>query len=298
MKRFIMQIRHLPHNKINFALWDQCIACAGNSLVYAFSWYLDVVSPGWEALVADDYKYIMPLPVKRKFGLKYIVQPVLTQQLGVFSKEPVDSEIVDSFIRSIPCLSYEMNLNESNFTEKAEKLPNLLIDLNVSYEYLRSKFSVNTKRNITKSEQYQLSIDWNFAVDEFIRLYSQNERNFTATNKETIKELIHKGKENHSISICCVRTPELAVISALCLLHSGNRIIYLLPFSTRKGKEYSAMFFLVNEIIKKYADTENMLDFEGSKIEGVYRFYKGFGAGLRSYYLIKRFRPELLKGRL
>ena len=82
------------------------------------------------------------------------------------------------------------------------------------------------------------------------------------------------------------------------MLHSGNRLIYLLPFSTRKGKEYSAMFFLVNELIKGNAGKELFLDFEGSKIEGVYRFYKGFGAGLRSYYTIKRFRPIFLKGKL
>ena len=58
------------------------------------------------------------------------------------------------------------------------------------------------------------------------------------------------------------------------------------------------MFFLVNELIKKHAATNKILDFEGSKVEGVYRFYKGFGAGLRSYYLIKRFRPTFLKGKL
>ena len=143
-----------------------------------------------------------------------------------------------------------------------------------------------------------MTIDWDFDVDEFLRLFFQNERDFLITNKEIIKKLIYIGVENNSISICCVRTPELKIVSALCLLHSGKRIIYLLPFSTRKGKEFSAMFFLVNELIKNHAATNKILDFEGSKVEGVYRFYKGFGAGLRSYYLIKRFRPTFLKGKL
>ena len=293
-----MQIRHLRHNKIDYILWDKCITNAKNCLVYASTWYLDVVSPGWEALVTSDYKYIMPLPVKRKFGIKYIVQPVLTQQLGIFSEEEIDSEIIDSFIRAIPYCSYEINLNEGNCTNKAEKRPNLLINLNFPYEYLKSNFTVNTKRNIAKSEQKQLTIDWDFDVDEFLRLFFQNERDFLITNKEIIKKLIYIGVENNSISICCVRTPELKIVSALCLLHSGKRIIYLLPFSTRKGKEFSAMFFLVNELIKKHAATNKILDFEGSKVEGVYRFYKGFGAGLRSYYLIKRLRPTFLKGKL
>lgn len=293
-----MQIRHLRHNEINYSLWDKCITNAKNSLVYASTWYLDVVSPDWEALVAGNYEYIMPLPVKSKFGIKYIVQPVLTQQLGIFSEEPIDSDVADSFIRAIPYWSYEMNLNEGNYAEKAEKRPNLLIDLNYPYDYLKSNFTVNTKRNIAKSEHKQLNIDWQLNVDEFLLLFFQNERDFPITNKEIIKKLIYTGVENNSISICGVRTHELKIVSALCMLHSGNRLIYLLPFSTRKGKEYSAMFFLVNELIKRNAGTEQFLDFEGSKIEGVYRFYMGFGAELRSYYTIKRFRPNFLTGKL
>ena len=54
-----MQIRHLRHNEINYSLWDKCITNAKNSLVYASTWYLDVVSPDWEALVAGNYEYIM-----------------------------------------------------------------------------------------------------------------------------------------------------------------------------------------------------------------------------------------------
>ena len=60
-----MQIRHLRHNEINYSLWDKCITNAKNSLVYASTWYLDVVSPDWEALVAGNYEYIMPLPDRK-----------------------------------------------------------------------------------------------------------------------------------------------------------------------------------------------------------------------------------------
>jgi hypothetical protein len=38
----------------------------------------------WEALVADDYEYVMPLRYKTKYAIPYLVQPILTQQLAFF----------------------------------------------------------------------------------------------------------------------------------------------------------------------------------------------------------------------
>ena len=51
----------------------------------------------------------------------------------------------------------------------------------------------------------------------------------------------------------------------------------------------------INELIKEHAGTEKILDFEGSRIEGLKRFYKGFGGVERSYYLIKKCRPKFRK---
>ena len=78
-------------------------------------------------------------------------------------------------------------------------------------------------------------------------------------------------------------------IATLALLWSGKRMIYLCPISNEYGKQCSAMFLIVNQIIIDYQDTDTTLDFEGSRIEGIARFYRGFGAKLEPYFLIRRF---------
>ena len=70
--------------------------------------------PGWEALISENYEYIMPLPVKSKYKIPYLVQPILTQQLGIFSKNKINENIIEEFIKEIPYFSYEINLNEHN----------------------------------------------------------------------------------------------------------------------------------------------------------------------------------------
>ena len=61
-----MKVIHLRNSEIDRTNWDNCIAQSANQLTYAHSWYLDVVSPQWEALVDENYDYVMPLPVKWK----------------------------------------------------------------------------------------------------------------------------------------------------------------------------------------------------------------------------------------
>ena len=105
-----MDIRYFKHKEIDKEKWDTCIDNASNSLIYAFSWYLDIVSPNWEALIAGDYHLVMPLPAKRKYGINYLFQPKYTQQLGVFGVEP-SIEPVSDFISKIPKKFIFVDLN-------------------------------------------------------------------------------------------------------------------------------------------------------------------------------------------
>ncbi len=47
------------------------------------------------------------------------------------------------------------------------------------------------------------------------------------------------------------------------------------------------MFLLIDEFIKDNSGTNLVLDFEGSNIEGVARFYSGFGSKPFNYTSIK-----------
>ncbi len=46
------KVQYLKHHEIDKQRWDACIQEARNAQIYALSWYLDVVTPGWEAIVA------------------------------------------------------------------------------------------------------------------------------------------------------------------------------------------------------------------------------------------------------
>lgn len=293
-----MQIRHLTHQEIDIPKWDEVISISFNHLFYAFSWYLDAVSPNWEALVSDNYEYIMPLPVKKKFKIPYLVQPVMTQQLGVFSKYPISSDILNLFIQKIPYPSYELNLNEMNEFPEIENRPNYLLSLNLPYSELRKNFSSNTSRNIEKANKNEILISEKLSQNEFLDFYLKTEKKYSELNMEILSNLISKGVENEMLNILGAYNSASELIAAVCIINSKQRITYILPISNGDGKKKSAMFLLVNNIIHKYSNQKYILDFEGSQIDGIARFYKGFGAKNHPYYVIKRWRPSFLIGRI
>ena len=298
VKPHYMQIQHLRHSEIDFERWDVIIAQSKNQLGYAYSWYLDIVSPGWEALVSNNYEFVMPLPVKRKFGIPYIVQPILTQQLGVFSALETTHEIIQFFIKKIPYYSYEINLNEGNFNKNIIPLPNYVLNLNESYESIAKRYSKNTIRNIVKTQKEGLVLRNNLNIIDFIDFYNSVDKKFISINSGVLKKLLERAIEKKAINLMAVENKNNEIIAALCLFQTGNRLVYLLPISNHEGKKSSAMFMLVDYLIKSRAQSNLNLDFEGSLIDGIARFYKGFGAKNHPYYLLKRFRPTLLIGKL
>ena len=295
---FIMVIRHLSHNAIDKKKWDEIISQATNGLIYAKSWYLDVVSPKWEALISDDYAYVMPIPIKRKYKMPYIVQPILTQQLGIFSSEALSKEIIRSFIQKLPSYSYELNLNATNFFPGAIQLPNYVLNLNYPYEVLAKAYTKNTTRNIDKAIKSKLNLIDQFDIEDFIAFYESVSKKYKPTDCACMRELLNKGLQDQVFKLKAITDTDGEVIAALCFTEFNNRITYLIPVSNEKGKKESAMFFLVDTIIRQEAKKNMVLDFEGSAIDGIARFYKGFGAKNQPYYIIKKLRPSFLVGKI
>ncbi|MBQ3896653.1 MAG: GNAT family N-acetyltransferase, partial [Paludibacteraceae bacterium] len=213
---------------------------------------------------------------------------VLTQQLGLIAADghTPTTEEVDTFIKSIPYWSYMLCLNESNRTTHADQVRlNLKLPLNHSYEEISSRFCSNTKRNIKKAETCGLSID-KAGADEFLNFYITHNLHNNA-KRETLEELLAAAQSNNACEIISAKKNG-ETVAAVMFLKFKNRLVYLLPASSKEGKDCRAMFLIINNIIKTRCNSDMELDFEGSMAESVARFYKGFGATEHHYCRIRR----------
>jgi lipid II:glycine glycyltransferase (peptidoglycan interpeptide bridge formation enzyme) len=283
-------VKHLKHIEIDKQKWDNCIDTSSNGTIYALSWYLDIVNPGWEALVEGDYDTVMPLPVRKKYGFTYLIQPFLTQQLGIISKIFPDERKVNEFINIISkkFKFININLNQSNYCidQNFNIIPrnNHELDLAHSFNEIEKKFSRRTKRNIKNAESANVRIVENVSAIEFTKFKSKySEPKLNNRFKDILKKLIEYSTNKSMGKVLAAKDQNDNIISAAFYMYYKNRIYFSVTASSKLGKTTSAMHLILNKIIEDNSETNKTLDFTGSNLKGVAYFNEGFGAKPSQY---------------
>ncbi len=281
-------IKHLTHNNIDKKRWDECIEKSFNGNIYAWSWYLDIVHPKWEALIENDYERVMPLTSKKKFGISYLIQPFFVQQLGIFSRLHLSQNDVERFIEAIPnkykYLNFRLNAyNKVNYdVDLFRRHRNIELDLIADYQTIYNNYNKNTKRNLSKAESYGLTLSKNIDPETVIQLFRDNKgkdiRHWKNKEYNRLLELTYTAINKGACFVCGVRNIDNQIIAGSIFMLSHDKIVFLFSGSDDSHKEKHALTMLLDNIIRDFSESQNTLDFEGSDNDGLARFYKGFGA--------------------
>ena len=283
-------IKCLTRDRIDQAKWDQCVRNAHNGRLYAISYYLDLVcnKGGWQGLIYGDYEAVMPLPLNNKVPLfTRIANPIFTQQLGIFSPKTIDAQLLTRFISAIPesFRSVYLQFNDANsipdsIHSNIEYRSNFTLALDKPYEELYSAFSKNIKRNINTAEKHKLSISEvdMLAFNAFYLKHSKKETVKKTQLDSFLPALVKNIIDRNHGKIWGVKDEDGAILAACLLTDFNGRLTYLLARSSAEGKSKSAMHFIIKEIIKAQANKSTLLDFEGSEIKSVARFFQSFGS--------------------
>jgi len=280
-----LKISYVKRNDIDTKKWDSCIAHSVNGIVYAFSWYLDIVAEKWDALIAEDYQAVFPLVFNSKYGIDYIYQPYFTQQLGLFSVGPISPNLVSKFLDAIPQNFRYISIQLNTFTKVSYPSAKIAtrvtyhLDLIEPYPVLSSRFSTNTKRNISKAVANSITIMKGLSAFQILEL----KRNSMVTplrqkHFKILNRLITQSIGNGVGELYGAYTARNELCAGALFLKSYGKAIYLLASSTNEGREHRAMFALIDHYINQNSESHLILDFEGSNIESVAKFYAGFGA--------------------
>lgn len=285
------EIYFLKNSEIDRQKRAATLAKCPNRQIFAEDWFLDIVSPDWGDFVRGDYEVFFPLPIKKKLGFSYLVQPEFTAQLGLFSTKE-GTQNCDDFLKAVQrkYRRYHFNLNTENVLEKHAGFPmiNCQLNLNKSYEELYSSFSKGTKRNIKKAlktEEFEIK---KCSFDEFFYFKMKSLTAPPPADYEKLKALNSAFIQNNIIVNCLSYFHKNELLASAMLVEYHNRIYYFNGASSPEGKKLLAMFAIFDFFIKQEADSNRILDFKGGQMPGTKRFFTGFGAEEKQYLRIVR----------
>src|SRR5450432_173400 len=284
-------IKFLNRDEIDTDKWDNCIMHAGNGLIYARSFYLDIMSANWSALVKGDYQEVMPLTWNRKFGFNYLYQPYFTKTLGVFRKENTLFEI-SPFLKAIPdhYKYWVIDLNENNFVSwerenfklRQYSRTNHFLPLNNAYQVISLRYKRLAKRMLRKAISGHLQISKGVLPEVIIQSYRKDYAKKTPSIKAPVynklTECIQVAIENNLAKTYLALSQSGEILAYYIILTDQHFIYSLLGGSTKEGKQCGAFYFLTDAIIKDHAESGKIFRFEGSDMPGISFFNALFGS--------------------
>ncbi len=294
-----MSLKIRSRSEIDDIHWNRLLDASLQNVIYGYTWYLDAVCEDWVAIVDEGlygYQLVMPIPIRRKWLMRVVYQPLFCQFLGIFSDRPIP---IGSYADILALLSghfaYISNysFNPDNYQSL---LPILLkndsirywisntynLKLGRTYSNLSQNYSKDRKSNLKKCGKYYWEIVESKELTSIIAL-------FVANHASRIEGGVSKNAYLKFENLC----KEVSIYAELKIFHATikndpqagivlfvhqGKVIYIFNAANQIGREGNARSFLLDEFFKANAENDFTFDFESPDIESISKFYASFGA--------------------
>ena len=309
-----MNIKFLPHKELDLKKWDSCVDASLNGTVFGHSWYLNLVSENWGAIVLDDYEAVMPLPIYHIHKYPTIVSPCLAPQLGVFSPRLPAPEVIDAFLSLLRTKFrfIKVGLNKYNLISdeefKIKTAGSFSLDLIHPYSKLGQAYSRETKITLDSAIEEKVSVSSGIPFQQFIQFYqglcSGNSKIDAEVFYDKLRRIISFTILHRFGELFGAYTAENNLAAAVFVIRTSQRITVLVSAAQNDPPGISAYSMLLDHLLKKYAEKNLTIDFEilpcsdryipGAKtsadkanvIHSLSTIYTGFGAKMFNYPII------------
>jgi hypothetical protein len=253
----------------------------------------------WDALVLNNYEYVMPVTWKKKFGISYLYQPAFVQQGGIFSKKIITGEHIDLFLSElIRRFSFaEITLNFANSELLDTKgvawsvKKNYVLDINKPYDSLLKNLTPAFKKSLRRIQKfnfkYTIANNYKDIIQLYKDLYAARMTGHHAEDYRNFEKVCDIFATEDKLIIRSVESDKNKFLASALLINDGNRLYNMISCVTEEGKRLEANYFLYEKIISEFSNTGVLLDLEGSDVPGIEAFYIKFNPASQPYYFAK-----------
>lgn len=288
-------IKRVSRKQLDVAKYDACIENSLQSNVYGFSWYLDVVCDHWDAFVLNDYEAVMPIPWRKKLGIKYVHPPLWLLQLGVFSLDVEDEnefliELFDDY------KFVELRANSKNhfsmFVENKQEKTMQVLSLQPDYSSIFNGYKKDRKKDLQRAKKNDLTEKWNDTTENLINLFKENVgkrvRKIKERDYDNLFKLINICIEKRKGEILSIYDKNNQIVASGFFLKHNKRVTILASSTDLKNRKNGANTFLIDRAIYKYQANFEVFDFGGSSMKNIRKYFLSFNSVDEKYPFIKQ----------
>lgn len=285
-------IKKLRSEEIDIAKYDACLENSVQRNFYAKRKILDELTERWELLVFGDYYFLMPVPLKRKLGLDFVLMPLFCQQLGVFGPHKsgeVEEQFHQFLVQNYRVYTY--SFNKDNLPTSSLALKKNYFISSRPFADLYRKYSKGRKSAIKSAPQFIIASPTKRDTDKFIRAHAKG-----LSKKKDLEKfnnyLVFLSDEN----LLRIYTASHGdCLHSAALLIEDNETLHLLALVTDESRrQENSASFLIHHILREKIGTRHF-NFMGGNIRGIEVFFKSFGAENVPYPTLQNSRTNLLQ---
>lgn len=290
---------------------------------FSQAWWLDAVAgkDGWDVVLVEKGGILqasMPFVLKQRYGLTFIGQPILTQHLGPWIRPGVakhakelarQKDLYEELIAQLPKFDH---LFQNWHYENRNWLPFFWHGFRQTTRYtyvlpdLSDERSIwdglegNIRREIKKaSSRFGVQVRTDLGIEDFYalnRLVFKRQGMAMPYTLEQIERVDRACAERDCRRIFLAEDGEGRRHAAVYLVWDENSAYYLMGGGDPELRNSGATSLCMWEAIRFAAGVTRRFDFEGSMLEPVERFFRGFGAEQLAYSSLTKTPSRLLQG--
>lgn len=285
-------------------------------------WWLDALvgRAGWDVAVVEKDGRIsasLPYTMTQRYGFCTLGQPRLTQHLGIWMREgegkyanrlTQQKELMEALIRQLPPFDHfiqNWSYQYSNWLpffwsgfKQTTRYTYAIPDLS-DEAAIWNGFQAKIRTDIRKaSERFAVTVRTDLGVADFYNLNLQvfkRQGMRVPYNFEFVERLDQACDMRNCRRIFIAEDAQGNRHAAVYLVWDDNSAYYLMGGSDPALRSSGASSLCMWEAIRHAATVTRRFDFEGSMLEPVERFFRGFGAVQIPYFSISKTPSLLLK---
>lgn len=290
-------IKRLKYHEIDWLKYQKCLENSEQYLFFAEKQYLDLlIGENWEILIYEDYEAVMPIPIVKKIGFNFVLMPLQTQQLGVFSEKDdavINQKLLEFFQKKYKIYYYAFNAKNS-FLKTLNKRNNYVLPSD-DYQEIKSRYSMHRRRNVRVLADFEERIKFEETTNlEDSKLFFQ--KHIVGLEKKwLIDKTFFNMKKLWDIQLLKVYSLYIdgALASQAYILDAPKEQFLINFINDKNFLKFNSTSIILDKIIQKNI-SQKQFNFHGSNIPEIAEFYRRFGATEEQYSFIAHSKKQLL----